>query len=331
MKFDQLKRREFITLLGSAAAAWPLAARAQQAGKVPRIGFLGMASPSTFALRLEAFRLGLRDLGYIEGTTVIVEYRWAEGRYERLPGLAAELIRSKVDLIVTHGTPGSLAAKRATTTIPIVMASIGDPVAVGIITKLARPGGNITGQTFFNPELRAKRIELLKEVMPRLSRVAVILNADNPATGPEFQAMETTAQSLNVKLLPFRLQTSSELVSAFESMEQASVEAVETGDDPLSFGNVGAIVALAARGRLLTIGPEDVARAGGTMGYGVDFVATFRHATSFVDRILKGANLADLPIERASKFQFILNLKAAKALGLDVPTATLLRADEVIE
>jgi putative ABC transport system substrate-binding protein len=298
---------------------------------VPRIGFLGMASPSTFALRLEAFRLGLRDFGYIEGTTVNVEYRWAEGRYERLPGLAAELVRSKVDLIVTHGTPGSLAAKRATTTIPIVMASIGDPVAVGIITKLARPGGNITGQTFFNPELRAKRIELLKEVMPRLSRVAVILNADNPATGPEFQAMETTAQSLNVKLLPFRLRTSSELVSAFESMEQASVEAVETGDDPLSFGNVGAIVALAARGRLLTIGPEDVARAGGTMGYGVDFVATFRHAASFVDRILKGANPADLPIERASKFQFILNLKAAKALGLDVPTATLLRADEVIE
>jgi putative ABC transport system substrate-binding protein len=290
-----------------------------------------MASPSTFASRLEAFRLGLRDFGYIEGTTVNVEYRWAEGRYERLPGLAAELVRSKVDLIVAHGTPGSLAAKRATTTIPIVMANIGDPVAVGIVTKLARPGGNITGQTFFNPELRAKRIELLKEVMPRLSRVAVILNADNPATGPEFQAMETTAQSLNVKLLPFRLRTSSELVSAFENMEQASVEAVETGDDPLSYGNVGAIVALAARGRLLTIGPEDVARAGGTMGYGVDFVATFRHAASFVDRILKGAHPADLPIERASKFQFILSLKAAKALGLDVPTATLLRADEVIE
>ena len=325
-----MNRREFITLLGG-AAAWPLAARAQQAGKVLRIGFLGMASPSTFASRLEAFRLGLRDFGYIEGTTVNVEYRWADGRYERLPGLAAELVRSQVDLIVTHGTPGSLAAKRATTTIPIVMASIGDPVAVGIVTKLVRPGGNITGQSFFNPELRAKRIELLKEVMPRLSRVAVILNADNPATGPELQAMETTAQSLNVKLLPFRLRTSSELVSAFESMEQASVEAVETGDDPLSVGNVGAIVALAARGRLLTIGPEDVARAGGTMGYGVDFVATFRRAASFVDRILKGANPADLPIERASKFQFILNLKAAKALGLDVPTATLLRADEVIE
>jgi putative ABC transport system substrate-binding protein len=325
-----MKRREFITLLGG-AAAWPLAARAQQAGKVPRIGFLGLASPSTFASRLEGFRLGLRDFGYVEGTNITIEYRWAEGRYERLPELAAELVRSNVELIVTHGTPGSLAAKRATTTIPIVMASIGDPVASGIVASVARPGGNITGQSFFNAELRAKRVELLKEVMPRLTQVAVILNADNPATGPEFQAMETTAQSLNIKLQPFRLRGPSELVSAFESMEQAHVEAVETGDDPLSVGNVGAIVALAARGRLLSIGPEEVARAGGIMGYGADVVAIFRHAAFFVDKILKGTKPADLPIERASKFQFVLNLKAAKALGLDVPTATLLRADEVIE
>ena len=326
-----MKRREFITLIGGAAAAWPTAARAQQTGKVPRIGFLGLASPSTFASRLEGFRLGLRDFGYVEGTNITIEYRWAQGRYERLPELAAELVRSNVDLIVTHATPGSLAAKRAATTIPIVMASIGNPVAVGIVTSVARPGGNITGQSFFNPELRAKRIELLKEVMPRLTQVAVILNADNPTTGPEFQAMETTAQSLNIKLQPFRLRGPSELVSAFESMEQAQIEAVETGDDPLSIGNVGAIVALAARGRLLSIGPEDVARAGGTMGYGADVVAIYRHAAFFVDKILKGAKPADLPIEQASKFQFVLNLKAAKALGLDVPTATLLRADEVIE
>jgi putative tryptophan/tyrosine transport system substrate-binding protein len=167
--------------------------------------------------------------------------------------------------------------------------------------------------------------------MPRITQVAVILNADNPSTGPELQAMETTARSLNIKLLPFRLREPSEFVSAFERMEQARVEAVETGDDPLSNSNAGAIVALAARGRLLSIGSEDIPNAGGTMGYGVNFVATFRHAASFVDRILKGANPADLPIERASKFQFILNLKAAKALGLDVPTATLLRVDEVIE
>jgi ABC transporter substrate binding protein len=244
-----MRRRDFIIGLGS-TSAWPLAARAQQTGKVPRMGFLGLASPSTFASRLEGFRQGLRDFGYVEGTNIQIEYRWAEGRYERLPELAAELVRSNVDLIVTHATPGSLAAKRATTTIPIVMASIGDPVASGIIASVARPGGNITGQSFFNAELRAKRIELLKEVMPRLATVAVILNADNPATGPEFQAMETTAQSLNIQLLPFRLRESSELVSAFERMEKAHVEAVETGDDPLSVGNVGAIVALAARGRL---------------------------------------------------------------------------------
>jgi putative ABC transport system substrate-binding protein len=326
-----MKRRTFISLLGGAAVGLPLAARAQQAGKVPRIGLLSMASPLTFVSRLEGLRQGLRDFGYVEGANITIEYRWAQGRYERLPELAAELVRSNVDLIVTHGTPGSLAAKRATVTIPIVIASIGDPVAVGIVTNLARPGGNITGQTFFNPELRAKRIELLKEVKPPIARVAVILNADNPATEPEFQAMETTAQSLNIKLLPFRLREPSELVHAFESMEQARVEAVETGDDPLSVGNVGAIAALAARGRLLAIGPEDVARGGGMMGYGVDFVAFFRHAAVFVDRILKGANPSDLPIERASKFQFILNLKTAKALGVEVPTATLLRADEVIE
>jgi putative ABC transport system substrate-binding protein len=236
-----------------------------------------------------------------------------------------------VDLIVTHTTPGSLAAKRATTTIPIVIALIGDPVAAGIVTNLAQPGGNITGQSFFNPELRAKRIELLKEVMPRLTQVAVILNADNPSTGPEFQAMEATARSLNINLLPFRLRGPSEFVSAFEKMEQARVEAVETGDDPLSTLNAGAIAALAARGRLLSAGSEEIPRAGGTLSYGVDVAATYRHSAVFVDKILKGANPANLPIEQASKFQFILNLKAARALGLEVPTATLLRADEVIE
>jgi len=236
-----------------------------------------------------------------------------------------------VDLIVTHGTPGSLAAKGATTTIPIVIASIGDPVAVGIVTSVARPGGNVTGQSFFNPELRAKRIELLKEVMPRLTHVATILNADNPATGPEFEAMAATAQSLDLKLQPFRLRTASELVSAFESMEQARVQAVETGDDPLTVGNAGAIVALAARARLITIGPEEIAHAGGVIGYGADLVATWRRTAVFVDKILKGANPADLPIERAAKFQFVLNLKAAKALGLTVPKPLLTSADELIE
>jgi len=326
-----MQRRDFIKVIAGSAVAWPFAARAQRTAK-PVIGFLGPASPSTFASRIEAFRLGLRDFGYIEGTNITVEYRWAEGRYERLPELAAQLVRSNVDLIVTHGTPGSLAAKRATTTIPIVMANIGDPVATGVVASIARPGGNITGQTFFNPELRAKRVELLKEVMPRLTHVAVILNPDNPGqVGPEFQAMEKVAQALNIKLQPFQLREPSELVSAFEKMERTHAEAVETGDDTLSVGNVGAIVALASRARLLSIGPDDVPRAGGVIGYGADFVAIFRRAALFVDKILKGAKPADLPIERVSKFQFILNRKVAQALGFEIPQSILLRADEVIE
>jgi len=319
-------RRHFIALIGG-AAAWPHAARAQ----VPRIGFLGLASPSTFASRLEGFRPGLRDAGYVEGTNITVEYRWAEGRYERLPELAADLVRSKVELIVTHATPGGLAAKHATTTIPIVIALIGDPIASGIVTSIARPGGNITGQSFFNAELRAKRIEMLKEAMPHLVLAAAILNADNPAAGTEFQAMEAMAETLNVKLQPYQLRGASEFVNAFQKMEQAHVEGVETSDDPLATGNMGAIVALATRARIVTIGPEDVARSGGVIGYGVDVVATYRHTAVFVDRILKGANPADLPFERAAKFTTIVNLKAAKALGFDLPTATLLRADEVIE
>jgi len=327
-----MRRRDFIKRIAGAGVAWPLVARAQQRPTKSVIGFLGTASLTTFAARLEGFRLGLRDFGYVEGTNITVVYRFAEGHYERLPELAADLVRSKVDLIVTHGTPGGLAAKAATTTIPIVIASQGDPVANGIDASIARPGGNITGQSFFNPELRAKRIEVLKEVMPQLTHVAVILNVDNPSQmGPEFQAMETAAQALNIKLQAFRLRESSELVSAFEQMEQTHAEAVETGDDPVSITNVGAIVALAARGRLLSIGPEEVPRAGGIIGYGADIVALFRHAAYFVDRILKGANPADLPIERVSKFQFILNRKAAKALGFELPVATLLRADEVIE
>jgi putative ABC transport system substrate-binding protein len=303
-----MRRREFITLVGGAAAAWPLAARAQQAGKVPRIGFLGTASPSTFTSRLEGFRQGLRDVGYVEGGTIAVEYRWAEGRYERLPELAADLVRSNPDVIVTHTTPASLAAKKATTTIPIVMALVGDPVAAGIVESVAKPGGNITGQSFFNAELRAKRIELLKEVMPRLARAAVIMNADNPAAELEFRAMEAAAKSLNIELQPFRLRSPGELAGAFGEMEKRQVEAIETGDDQISTGNIG-----------------------GTMGYGIDVGATYRRTAVFVDKILKGAKPADLPIERASKFQFILNLKSAKALGLEVPAGPLLRADEVIE
>lgn len=326
-----MRRRDVLGLIGGLPAYWPLAGLAQNAGNAPRIGFLGTSSPSSFAIRLEAFRQGLRDFGYREGATVAVEYRWAEGRYEQLPALATELVRSNIDVIVTHATPGTLAAKQATAKIPIVMALVGDPVASGLVASIAKPGGNITGQSFFNAELRVKRLELLKEVMPRLTKVAVILNPDNAAAESEFKAMEAASKSLSMELRAYRLRNSNELVSAFGEMERAHVEAVETGDDQVSLGNIGAVTALAARGRLLTIGPEDVPRSGGTLGYGIDAAAAYRHVGSFVDKLLKGASPADIPVERASKFQFILNLKTTRALDVEIPAATLLRADEVIE
>ena len=326
-----MRRREFITLLGGSAAGWPLAARAQQAGKVPRIGFLGATSAFGLAGRIDGFRQGLRDLGYVEGTNILIDYRWADGNYARLPELALDLVRSKVDLIVTHTTPGALAAKQATTTIPIVVVIVGDPVASGVVDSVARPGGNITGQSFFNPELRAKRIELLKEIVPTITQVAVLFNPDNPSVVPELRALETTAQSLGVRLQPFRLREPHEIVDAFEEVERGDSKAVETGDDTIFITNIGAIAALATKGRLVSIGPKDLAQAGGLIGYGVDFSATYRSAAVFVDKILKGAKPRDLPIEQATKFEVVLNLKTAKKLGVEVPTSILLRANEVIE
>jgi putative tryptophan/tyrosine transport system substrate-binding protein len=327
-----LQRREFITLLGGAAAAWPLAARAQQPGKIPRIGFLGAQSADSYASQLEGFRLGLRDLGYVEGTTIVIEYRWAEGKYERLRELVAELIRSNVDVIVTHGTPGALAAKQATTAIPIVVTLLGDPVASGIIASLARPEGNITGQSFFSPELAAKRIELLKELMPQMTRVAVLMNPGNPVViGAELQAMQITAQSLKVELQQVLVSGPNEFNSAFERMQQGSVAAVAVSDDSMFIANMRAIAAMATTRRFLSIGNKEFAQAGGLMGYGIDFFATYRRAAVFVDRILKGGKPADIPIEQATKFNVVINLKTAKALGLEVPATVLARADEVIE
>jgi putative ABC transport system substrate-binding protein len=327
-----MRRREFITLLGGTAAAWPLAARAQQPGRVPRIGVLGAASASAFANRVAELRAGLRDLGYVEGINIIIEFRWAEGNYARLPELAAELIRSNVDVIVSHGTPGTLAAKQATATIPIVIASIGDPVAVGLVASVARPGGNITGESFFSPEMQAKRLDLLKETLPHLMRVAVLFNPDNSATtGPGLAAMEIAAQSLKVELQQSVVRGPNEFDSAFEKMAQGHVEAVEITDDGNLLANIGAIAALATKWRLLSIGGEELARAGGVIGYGVDIPAMWRQAAVLVDKILKGAKPADLPIEQATRFTTVVNLKAAKAIGITVPTSILLRADEVIE
>jgi len=325
-------RRKLLAALGGAAATWPLAARAQQAGKVARIGFLGATSASGQANRLEGFRLGLRELGYIEGTNVVITYRWAEGNYERLPELAAELLRSHVDVVVTHGTPASLAAKKASSTIPIVMAIIGDPVASGVVTSLARPGGNITGSSFFSQEVEAKRVELLKEAVPHLNQIGVLSNPDNPSSGPEFnRAMETVARTMNVGLQQFPVREPSDFNDVFERMEQGHVEGVVTQDDAVLIANIQVLAALILKRRLPSIGAPELALAGALMGYGIDFVASYRRAAAFVDKILKGASPADIPIERATKFMFVLNLKTAKALGINMPTSILLRADEVIK
>jgi putative ABC transport system substrate-binding protein len=329
--FD-IRRRKFITLLGGALAGWPLALRAQESPKVVRIGFLGSGFPAAWASRLEALRAGLNDLGYVEGKNIVFEFRWAEGgKYEQLGDLAAELVRLKVDILVTYGTPGTLAAKRATTTIPIVMVHSGDAVATGIITSLAKPGGNVTGSTLVNPELMAKRLELLKETLPRITRAAVLLNPDNPLSGPVLQAMQVTARSLNVMLRPFELRGPGDFEDAFSVMARRHIDAVVVLEDAVFVANARAIGKLAERTRLVSAGFSDFAEVGGLIGYGANCVAMYRRAGFFVDKILKGANPADIPVEQPTKFDLIINLKTAKALGLDVPWFLLQRADEVIE
>jgi len=326
-----MDRRAFIGRVAGGVLAAPLAAFAQQAGKIARIGFLGATSASGYAKQLDGFRLGLRDFGYMEGKNIVLEYRWAEGNYAQLAELAAELVHSKVDVIVTHGTPGTRAAKGATTTIPIVMAISGDAVATGLVVSLPRPGGNITGSTFFGPELSAKQIELLKEILPRITRVAVLVNPDNPVIGPMSKAMEITTKSLNLGLQQFAVRGPNEFENAFSAMVQKSVEAVAIQEDGMLNANVRRAGDLAMRKRLPLIGNTEVPRAGGVLGYGVNFPEVFRSAAYFVDNILKGAKPADLPVQQPTKFELVINLKTAKALGITIPQSLLSRADEVIQ
>ena len=320
-----MKRRDFITLLGG-AVTWPLAVRAQQPPKISRVGIID-DSPNW-----NAFRQGLRDLGYAEGKDIVIEYRWAEGKYEHLPELAAELVRLDVRVIVTHGTPGSLAAKRATTTVPIVMAITGDAVATGLVQSIARPGANITGSTFFFPELNAKRLELIKEAVPHIRRVGVLLNPDNLSHAPALKAMEEAAKSLRLEIHPFAVTDPGQFASAFSTMIEKQMEAVEVVDDRMLYANGKTIANLAISKRLPIIGGRDLMEGDGLMiAYGVDFIPMYRRAATFVDKILKGAKPADLPIEQATKFELVINLKAAKALGLIIPLTLLARADELIE
>ena len=324
-----MKRREFITLLGGTAVAWPLAARAQQ-GKVARIGFLGATSASGES-RVEAFRLGLRDLGYVDGKNIVIEFRWAEQKYDRLPELAAELLRLNVDVLVTYGTPGTLVAKRATTTIPIVMVHSGDAVAAGIVASLARPGGNLTGMTYFLPELMAKRIEMLKEVIPRISQVAIPVKPDNPFFDTALRALAIPAKSLNIRLQQFEVRGPNDFTDAFAAMAKSGVDAVVILEDAVFVSNARAVADLAAMQRLPSAGFNELAEAGGLIGYGVNFLEMYRRAAIFVDKALKGAKPADIPVEQATKFELVINLKSARALGLDIPPTLLARADEVIE
>jgi putative ABC transport system substrate-binding protein len=330
MRFHQVRRREFLTVLFG-IVAWPLPARAQEPEKVARIGFLGAISAGDLGKHLDALRQGLRDLGYAEGKDIVIEYRWAEGKYEHLPELAAELVRLDVRVIVTHGTPGSLAAKRATTTVPIVMA-IGDAVATGLVQSIARPGANVTGSTFFFPELNAKRLELIKEAVPHIRRVGVLLNPDNLSHAPALKAMEEAAKSLRLEIHPFAVTDPGQFASAFSTMIEKQMEAVEVVDDRMLYANGKTIANLAISKRLPIIGGRDLMEGDGLMiAYGVDFIPMYRRAATFVDKILKGAKPADLPIEQATKFELVINLKAAKALGLIIPLTLLARADEVIE
>jgi putative tryptophan/tyrosine transport system substrate-binding protein len=328
-----VKRREFITLIGAAATAsvaWPHAARAQQGGKLFRIGFVGLPNADGLPERTEAFRAGLRELGYQEGRDVVIEYRWANGDYDRLPALAAELIASKVDLIVTHGTPGAQAARQATTTIPIVVAVVGDAIGVGLVSNLARPGGNITGSTFFQPELSAKRLELLKEAMPNLTEAGTLLNLANPMNGPVLPQMSEVARSLGLKLHEFVARHAADFEAVVDAMA-ARTGAFVINDDAVLIAGAPTIAKLALQRRLPSIGFLEYASAGGLIAYGVNFPELFRRAAYFVDKILKGAKPGDLPIERATKFETIVNLKTAKALAIELPTSILLRADQVIE
>ncbi len=308
----------------------PLAAAAQEGRRAYRIGLLGVASASDVA-GLVALRQGLRDLGYDEGKNLVIEYRWAEGNYDRLPGFAAELVRLKVDVLVTYGTPGALAAKQATTTIPVVVALLGDAVAVGIVASLARPGGNITGSQFHFPEIMAKRIEVLKDAMPRLARVAVLINPANRAVWPALKAMQETARSLMVELQQIEARGPQDFDGAFAAMAQRRSQAFIVVDDPMLRSHGRTIGELAAKRRLPSVGELEYAEDGGLLAYGVNRPEVWRRAAVFIDKILKGAKPGDLPFEQVDRFQLVINLKTAKALGLKIPPSVLNRADQVIQ
>jgi putative tryptophan/tyrosine transport system substrate-binding protein len=325
-----MRRRDFIKLIGGAAAAWPLAARAQQPAKLPTIGFLGTTSASAWSHYVAAFAQRLRELGWVESRTVAIEYRWAEGRSERLTEMAGEFVRLKVDVIVTAGS-AFLAIKQATSVIPIVFAIADDPVEAGFVASLARPGGNITGLSIQRGDTLGKRLELLREVLPGLRRLAILANVGDPNTVREIGEVEAAARTFGFEVAKLEIRRAEDIVPAFEAIN-GGADALYVCGDPLVNTNRVRINTLALAARLPTMHFVKVyVEAGGLMSYGPNFADLFRRSADYVDKILRGVKPGDIPIEQPTKFELVINLKTAKALGLEVPPMLLARADEVIE
>jgi putative tryptophan/tyrosine transport system substrate-binding protein len=324
-------RRKFITLLGGAAAAWPLAARAQQAASKPTIGFLRANTRSSKDQLVADFVQRLSELGWIEGRTIAIEYRWSEGRRERLPEIVAEFVGLKVDIMVLEGTAATLAAKRATSIIPIVFPVSGDPVGAGLVASLARPGGNITGLSIQQTDLNGKRHELMREVLPDLRRLAIMANVDAPIAVQDMREVQTAARTLGFEVTTFEIRRAEDIAPGFEGLN-GRADALYVCGDPLMDTHRVRINMLALAARLPTMhGVREYVEAGGLMSYGPSFTSLFRRTADLVDKILRGAKPADLPVEQPTKFELVINLKAAKALGLTVPPSLLALADEVIE
>jgi putative ABC transport system substrate-binding protein len=326
-----MRRREFITLLGGAAAAWPLVARAQQPGNPPTIGFMGSTTPPVAAQWVASFVQRLRELGWLEGRDVTIEYRWAEGRSERFAEIAAEFVRLKVDVILTHNTPTVLAAKQATSVIPIVFATAGDPVGSGLVATLARPGGNVTGVSSQASDTAGKRHELLREVVPRLRRFAVLANLASSYPALELGEVQAVCRTLGLEASSFDIRRAQDIALAFEALK-GHAEALYVVADPLTSTNRIRINTLGLGARLPTIhNGREFVEAAGLMSYGSNWPSQFRRAAEYVDRILRGAKPAELAVQQPTKFDLVINLTTAKALGLEIPPTLLARADEVIE
>jgi putative ABC transport system substrate-binding protein len=326
-----MRRRDFIKVIAGSAIAWPRVACAQQGGKKYVIGRFNAGSASNPA-GAEVFTEDLRELGWVEGENVVFERRYAENRLERLPEMAADLVRLKVDVIAAFGTLAPLAAKRATSTIPIVMINAGDPLGSGLVDSLARPGGNVTGMSLMAPDLGGKRLELLKELLPRLARVAVLWNAANPYSAHVFKEVQAAGGTLGTEVQSLELRSPDDFDGAFETVQRQHPDALMTIEDPLTFDHRKRIADFAVGQQLPSLsGLSEFAAADGLMSYGANLADLFRRATGYVDKILKGAKPADLPVQQPTKFDLVINLKTAKALGITIPPSLLARADEVIE